>query len=292
MDTQDTAGSADRATGHHPTRRSATRRWGWALVLTVGIALFELVRLSYLNTGNPNLVPSLLLLGGLTGPTAFVCLIYGRRWRVDVTAMTVLVVALIGGVIGVATASVLEYHTLISLGALPAIAVAAIEEATKLIAPLALLLTGRYLRTVDGLLIGIASGAGFAVMETLGYSAVELIRTYENVGQIDGLLLERGLFSPVTHMAWTALLAAALWHAAAQRWRPRAVSVLLGAAILSICLHAAWDLASRPTAYLALAALSATALAATIKPLTHDRRPPAPSPAASSNTSSPPRPHR
>ena len=55
------------------------RRWSWVLVLLVGGALFELIRRSTVETGNPNLVPALILLGAGVIPTAFVAFIAGRR---------------------------------------------------------------------------------------------------------------------------------------------------------------------------------------------------------------------
>jgi hypothetical protein len=87
------------------------RRQAWAPTLLVGIALYELLRVGYLDTHNPNLVPGLLLPGAMTGPTPFVLFVASRQWRVDVGAMPVLGIALVGGVIGVVPSSVLEYHT-------------------------------------------------------------------------------------------------------------------------------------------------------------------------------------
>ena len=39
------------------------RRWSWVLVLVVGIVLYEVVLHAVVGTGNPNLVPALILLG-------------------------------------------------------------------------------------------------------------------------------------------------------------------------------------------------------------------------------------
>ena len=75
------------------------RRWSWVLVLVVGAALFELVRRSIVSTGNPNLVPSLILLGAAVVPAAFVAFIAGRRLVFDVSAGTVALTGLIGGVV-------------------------------------------------------------------------------------------------------------------------------------------------------------------------------------------------
>ena len=201
-----------------PTPKLA--RWAWLIVLAAGLALFEAVDHALRATHNPNLLPSLILLGAVVIPAAFVAFIYGLRLDYDVDTTTLILVAFVGGIIGVVTAGLVEYQTLQHLGALPAIAIAGAEETAKLLAPLAILLFTRHRRPADGLLIGVACGAGFAAMETMGYSAVALVQSHQNLLTVDRILLQRSLFSPATHMAWTGITAAALWHTADQRWRP------------------------------------------------------------------------
>jgi RsiW-degrading membrane proteinase PrsW (M82 family) len=75
----------------------------------------------------------------------------------------------------VAAAAVLEYETLLSLGALPMLAVGLIEERAKLGLPLVLFLQRRFLNPSAGLLFGVAAGMGFASFETVGYGLVELV---------------------------------------------------------------------------------------------------------------------
>ena len=77
------------------------RRWSWLLVLLVGGALFEVVRRAIVSTGNPNFIPALILLGAAVVPAAFVTFIAGRRLVFAVSSGTVMLTALIGGVIGV-----------------------------------------------------------------------------------------------------------------------------------------------------------------------------------------------
>src|SRR3954469_6463871 len=87
------------------------RRWSWVLVLLVGAILFELVRRTIASTGNPNLVPSFILLGAAVVPARSVAFIAGRRLVFDVGGWTVALTGLVGGVIGVVTAGLLEYGT-------------------------------------------------------------------------------------------------------------------------------------------------------------------------------------
>jgi protease PrsW len=240
------------------------RRWSWLVVLLVGGGLFELIRRAIVDTVNPNLVPALILLGAAVIPAAFVTFIAGRRLVFAVSSGTVMLTALVGGVIGVVTAGVLEYRTLHRLGFLPMVGVGLIEEFAKLIVPAAaLLLVRRNRHPADGLLLGAASGAGFAVLETMGYAFVVLIQSRGSLAVVDDVLFSRGILSPAAHMAWTALAAAALWRAAAEQWHGRAVARFLGTYLVVVALHSAWDLAGTTVTYLVLGVISLLLLTVT-----------------------------
>ncbi len=243
------------------------RRFAWLPVLVIGIVLFELVRHVVIATQNPNLVPALLLLGAAVVPVAFVTLIDGLRLPYSVPLGTLVLTAVLGGVIGVVTAGLLEYDTLHRLPWLGVGAVAVIEETAKLLVPLVILLWGRYRRPADGLVIGVAAAAGFAILETMGYAFVALIQSRGSIGAVDGILMLRGLLSPAAHMAWTGLTAAALWNAAACHWSPRATTRFVAVFALAIGLHAAWDGIHTLAAYIALAAAGLGCLYLTIRSL-------------------------
>lgn len=241
------------------------RRWSWLLVLIVGGGLFELVRQTIATTGNPNLVPALILLGAAVVPIAFVAFAASRRLVFAVSGTAAMLTGLIGGVIGVVTAGVLEYRTLVRLGFMPMVAVGLIEEFAKLLVPSALYLVYRHRNghPADGLLLGIASGAGFAVLETMGYAFVTLIQSRGNLAVVDNVLFVRGILSPAAHMAWTGLAAAAFWQAAGQHWRGRATPRFLGAFAVVVALHTAWDMAGSTVVYAVLAAIALALLTAT-----------------------------
>jgi protease PrsW len=240
------------------------RRWTWVVVLVVGGALFEYVRHGIVTTGNPNLVPSLILLGAAVIPAAFVVFVASQRLVFAVSGGTVALTALVGGVIGVVTAGALEYGTLRHLGFVPMVAVGVIEEFAKLIVPAALLvLIRRNRHPADGLLLGVACGAGFAVLETMGYAFVVLIQSRGNLAVVDNVLFVRGILSPAAHMAWTGLAAAALWRAAVLHWSRPAIGRFLGAYVIVVALHTAWDSAGRTAVYVALSAISLALLTVT-----------------------------
>jgi RsiW-degrading membrane proteinase PrsW (M82 family) len=251
-------------------RTTVGRRWAWVATLLVGVALFELVRSALVDTGNPNLLPSLILLGASVIPASFVAFVYGRRLAYDVSGLLLAFTALVGGVVGVVLAGVWEYHTLVRLGGVPTLAVGFAEETAKLIIPAAVLLFVGYRRPANGLLLGVASGAGFAALETMGYAFVTLIETRGDLGTVDGLLLLRGLLSPAAHMAWTGLTAAALWEAAARRWQARALLRFVLVYLIAVGLHTTWDTVHRGVVYVVLACIALGLLAATTHHLSRE----------------------
>jgi protease PrsW len=239
---------------------AVVRHWSALIVLVAGLLLYALVHKATVETQNAKLVPSLILLGAAVVPVAFVVLIGGRRLPFGVNATTVALTALVGGLVGTVTAGVLEFDTRRDLGSLPLFSVGLIEEAAKLIAPLAVLLVVRARHPADGLLLGVAAGAGFAALETMGFGLVVLIRSGGDITVLDQVLALRGVSSPAAHMAWTGLTVAALWYAAAHWRRPQAWAVLVATYLAVAGLHALWDGTSSDVvrgllAFVALAAL-------------------------------------
>jgi protease PrsW len=221
---------------------SGLRRHGWLAVLAVGAALFVAVERTLVGTGNPNFVPSAILLGAGITPAAFLAFVYGRRLAYRVSPAVIAGAALLGGVIGTVAAGTLEYDAQRDLGSLDMAGVGFIEETCKLVVPLAVLaLLPRYRTRADGLLIGVAAGAGFAALETMGYAFTTLVQTRGNIADTVDVLLLRGLMSPAGHMAWTGIAAAALFAAAESGWRARRAGWFLAAFGLAVALHALWD---------------------------------------------------
>jgi RsiW-degrading membrane proteinase PrsW (M82 family) len=136
----------------------------------------------------------------------------------------------------------LEYDARQALDAVPMVGVGLVEEGCKLlVAAVVLVLLGRRRTAADGLVVGVAVGAGFATFETMGYAFTTVLNPQENLTDAVDLLLERGALSPAGHMAWTGIAAATLFAAAEGRWSPRRVATLVAAFAAAVGLHAAWD---------------------------------------------------
>jgi hypothetical protein len=86
------------------------------------------------------------------------------------------------------------------------------------------------------------------------------------------VLLLRGVLSPAAHMAWTGITAAALWHAAASRWHPRALGGFVLVFLVAVGLHATWDSVRVTPAYAVLATISLGLLTLTAHRLAAEER--------------------
>jgi RsiW-degrading membrane proteinase PrsW (M82 family) len=230
----------------HPSLRFVKSEW--FRIFIGGTLLFFATEQALRFTGNPAFVPIVLLLGAFVVPVAFVSFFYGQERAVDklVHAEAPLRMAaacfLIGGVVGVVVSGFVEYATLTQLTISSLFIVGLIEEGTKLIFPIAIYVRSRYRSEADGLLFGVASGMGFAALETMGYGLVALIQAGGSVGMLEQTLLVRGLLSPVGHAAWTGLITATLWRQrerTGKLFNPRVIPVF----VLAVVLHALWDIA-------------------------------------------------
>jgi RsiW-degrading membrane proteinase PrsW (M82 family) len=233
-------------------------RWIWLRTLIGGTATYAIVTAAAESTQNIHLLPVVLLLGALLIPVTFVIYLF-ERLSVPTAILPALTVCFwAGGSLGVAAAGFLEYETLRDLRTLPMLAVGVIEESVKLAVPLWLLLHRRFQAPGAGLLFGVASGMGFAALETMGYGLVALIESRGQIGPAEDVLLIRGLLSPVGHAAWTGLVCAALWR------RPLSWPTVAAAFATAVALHTLWDSTDSTLLRTAIGVLSGALLVAQI----------------------------
>ena len=216
-------------------------RHTWFLVLSAGLAVFLAMEAVLVVTDNINLLPTVILLGATLVPVTFVTYVYQRVRVKDIPIETIAVTVFLGGAIGLILAGLLEYATLRELGFLQLLGVSTIEESAKLVIPVALYLRGRYRSEADGLLFGVASGMGFAAMESMGYGLVSFLQSQGSIGALQLTLLVRALFAPVGHAAWTGLACAVIWRERQRAGRNVLNPAVIGAFLLAVLLHTAWN---------------------------------------------------
>jgi len=213
----------------------------WFQIFVSGLVLLFLAERTLVVTSDPNFIPSVILLGAFLVPVTFLTYLYERLPTWDVSLPPLLVCFLWGGVLGTVVAGTLEYDVARALGFLPKLGIGLIEESAKLILPLVFYFLGRYRSEAAGIVLGVATAAGFAGLETMGDGLGSLLQSKENLAVLDEVLLVRGLTSPAGHLSWTGLVCAVLWRErlkvghAILNWR------VVGAFLTAVVLHALWD---------------------------------------------------
>src|SRR5829696_7715513 len=217
------------------TRPQRGRRT-WLRIFLGGLALWVATVLVTFATQNSNLIPTIILLGSFLVPVTFVTYAFSRADPI-ITPQRIFSAFIVGGILGVLGASVLEAEFLTRHSALSYLGVGLIEEAVKLAALwlLARRLTRYTVR--DGMVLGATVGLGFAAFESAGYAFNALFTTngLSLLAVVETEVL-RGILTPIGHGVWTAILGGALLAAASRRWRPRAsLFYLAGIWLLHSC---------------------------------------------------------
>lgn len=112
-----------------------------------------------------------------------------------------------------------------------------------------------YHNEYDGIIIGAASGAGFAALESMGYGLTALLLSHGNVTATVQLLLFHSILAPAAHIAWTGLLAGAIWHAK-NHPGPGRYRLFIYIFVGVVLLHALWDSVGFLLGYIILGAIS------------------------------------
>lgn len=246
------------------------RRFRWTGVLLTGVALYVAVLAALVATRDPVYVPSLLLIGAALVPVTFTTFVGDIGMRTTLPFSRVAAAAVLGGVVGTVLAGPLEFETARTFGSLPTAFIGLIEESAKLAVP-ALIIARRPGRTIDGLVLGVAVGSGFAALETMGYAFVTLLGTHGDLLSVTHILLTRALAEPGGHAAWTGLATAAL---VAVRNSRTAASRCCASPVFAgvVTMHALWDASAGGNAYLVIGGVSLAALLLVTWILNHNER--------------------
>src|SRR5579883_1169464 len=215
------------APGTQPAQTAPQRRTSWLKVLLIGLVLFIVTTIVLFVTGNPNLYPTVILIGNFLVPITFVAFLYDHQHLSTLTPYSVMSCFCVGGTLGVIGASVLEaslvppsHYAYEGIPLSSALLVGLIEEACKIVAVMIVARRMNHSLEMDGLLLGGAVGMGFAALESTGYAFTALLLSH---GLITASIVEtvlRGLFAPFGHGVWTAILGAVLFRASdARRFR-------------------------------------------------------------------------
>jgi RsiW-degrading membrane proteinase PrsW (M82 family) len=212
----------------------------WWKVLVIGV-VFYIVGLGVLIlTNNPNLFPTVVMVGSFLVPVTYVAFFYEHRHMSKLTMPTTAMSLVYGGLLGVIAASILEPIFVRQLDTATAFVIGLIEEFAKILGVLVVARRRRHDSELDGLILGAAAGMGFAALESNGYAFSAFLQSNGNLSTTVGVTLLRGLLSPLGHGTWTALLAAVLFRES-REGRFRINLKVIGAYLTVVILHGLWD---------------------------------------------------
>ena len=230
-----------------PAQPAPSIKHRWVRVLLIGLLLFIVTTIVMVFTGNPNLYPTVILIGNFLVPITFVAFLYDHRHYSKLTPEAVAVSFGIGGVLGILGASILESLLLpvpsnpnqgLSLSS--ALLVGLIEEGCKIVAVIIMARHTEHTSEMDGLLLGGAVGMGFAALESTGYAFTVFVTSQGHVTVSIIETIIRGLFAPFGHGLWTGVLGAALYRASRPHRFRFTIRVILVYLFVSL-LHGLWD---------------------------------------------------
>ncbi len=208
------------------------------LVFGAGLYLVGLAVLVF--TGNPNVFPTVVMIGSFLVPVAYVAFFHRRGHFSSLNAPRTALSFLYGGILGTLAAAIIEPLVVQRFSLGNAFLIGVIEEAAKILGVMILARRREHHLEIDGFILGAAAGMGFAAFESTGYAFTAFISSQGSLSATVGVTLLRGVLAPLGHGTWTAILASVLFRES----RDRALSInlrVLGTFLLVVVLHALWD---------------------------------------------------
>ena len=147
---------------------------------------------------------------------------------------------LYGGLLGVFAAAILEPIIIHRMSFSTPFFIGLIEEFAKVLGVLLIARHHRHGSEMDGIILGAASGMGFAALESLGYGFTAFLRSGGSLSATVTVTLLRGLLSPLGHGTWTAILVSVIFHESDGQHYHFNLKVL-AAYLTVVVLHGLWD---------------------------------------------------
>lgn len=189
-----------------------------------------------------NVIPGMVFMGALAVPFSVIVFFMEINVPRNISFLEILKIFFLGGALSLLlTFFISQFITVQQLDFIGAILVGITEEVAKLLAVLLFVRKAKTKYMLNGLLIGSAIGAGFAVFETAGYA---WFQSQYFSGILDILFL-RGFLSVGGHVAWAAISGAAI--VMVKKDAPLASQHVFSGQFLKlfavpVVLHSIWDM--------------------------------------------------
>ena len=212
----------------------------WFKVLWMGFVLYFLSLLTMVLTNNPNLFPTVVMIGNFLVPVTYVTFFFERREVSRTTLASTGLVFLYGGILGVVASSLLEPIFVRQFNPVSVFVIGLIEEFAKILGVILIARHRKHNSEMNGLILGAAAGMGFAALESMGYAFTAFLTSGGSLSQTVGVTLLRAVLAPIGHGTWTAILVSVLFRES--RGGKFVINLkVIGAYLTVALLHAAWD---------------------------------------------------
>ncbi|WP_292467018.1 PrsW family intramembrane metalloprotease [Methanolobus sp.] len=216
------------------------RNHSWLKVFSGGLLLYIFGVFALAVTRNSNIFPTVVMLGNFLVPITYVAFFYQRRHLSKLDLPTTAWAFFYGGMLGVLAAATLEPIFLSQHKLYFSFEVGLIEEFAKILGVLIIAKRCFHDSEMDGLILGAASGMGFAALESTGYAFSAFLASGGSLSQTVLITLVRGVIAPIGHGTWTAILVSVMFRESG----PRAFHInykVIGAYLTVAALHGLWN---------------------------------------------------
>lgn len=204
------------------------------ILFTINILILRL-------TNNTLFVPSVTFLGGTTFTIPFIILLFELYPKREIS-LFMLIAALVGGGTLACVLTQIGYAFIpVSNKWVSAVVAGVLEEICKTIPAIIIIMIFRQKNAYACFLFAAAVGAGFSVIEDMGYifyySDKYVFFYHSDIQATIAMFADRGLSSFCTHIVWTGAIG---WSYSLSKRPLRSAGLVIF--LLSIALHICWDL--------------------------------------------------
>lgn len=201
-----------KATSHEDaTSAPLPKPWLFSRVLVTLLASFAFLYVCAAQSHNSNVVPGLMFMGASALPLSVLIFMFEINVSRDISIFEVMKMLFLGGMTSlVLTLFLFEAFPIGQLNYTEAIIVGLIEALGRLLVIVLFtrLLNPRYI--LSGMLIGAATGAGFAISETIMYTFRFYLLSGGSINYLSDILMLRLWSALGSHVAWAAITGAGL----------------------------------------------------------------------------------
>ena len=229
-----------RGLGENKRGFTGTYPWLYVRVFFVLFILFTVNTVILRFTGNTLFVPTVILFGGITFTVPFMTLLYEIYPKRDLNSLKLFAILVLGGTVASALTQV--GYALISVNNawFDALVSGLVEEVSKAVVAVAAIMVVKNKNSYACFLIACAVGAGFSIIEDMGYIffySDTLASQYGDIRNTVYLFIDRGFSTFCTHVLWTGIIG---WAYGFGKGKFKVLSILF--LIGSIVLHTCWNL--------------------------------------------------